>query len=32
MRPEWSQAIAMVGLLTLALGLLFAWIDRKSVV
>jgi diguanylate cyclase (GGDEF)-like protein len=29
MRPEWSQAIAMVGLLALALGLLFAWLGAR---
>jgi diguanylate cyclase (GGDEF)-like protein len=29
MRPEWSQAIAMVGLLTLVLGLLFAWLGAR---
>ncbi len=29
MRPEWSQALALVGLITLALGLLFAWLGAR---
>jgi len=29
MRTEWSQALALVGLLTLALGLLFAWLGAR---
>lgn len=29
MRPEWSQAIALVGLLVLLLGLLFAWLGTR---